>query len=178
MGQAGLVRVGVALLRDIAIRTPDFGAMPIHHVADHNGAPCRRGLVDHSLGAAEHPMVSVATLDANAGLVRADHLGLAQLGDGDRSTVFEAALRAAQHVHQTALADLKTKQVSEGRLKPLVGQRLEGLQIGRHRVQLRPKRRALGRRRHTICPVDGDIKTTRECCEAPSSLIAAATLEP
>ena len=109
MSQAGLVRIGVALLRHIAIRTPDLGAVAAHHVADHH------------FGAAENPVVGVAALDPHTGLVRADHPGPAQPGDGDLSPILEAALRPAQHVHQAALADPKAEQVGERPFEPLCG---------------------------------------------------------
>jgi hypothetical protein len=37
MGQAGLVRVRMALLRAIAIGTPNLGSVPVHQSPDHEG---------------------------------------------------------------------------------------------------------------------------------------------
>ena len=93
-------------------------------------------------------MVSVAALDAHARLVRCDHRGPAQGGHGGRATGAEAPLGALKQVHQPALAEGETEQVRQGRLQPLVGQRLEGLQIRRHRMQPRAERRAARRLRH------------------------------
>ncbi len=76
--------------------------------------------MDDGLVAAEDPMVGVASLDANARLVRADHLGLAQLGHGLLAPGHEAVLGAAQHVHQRALADPEAEDVGEARLEPLI----------------------------------------------------------
>ncbi len=104
--------------------------------------------MDEGLGAAEDPMVGVASLDANARLVRADHLGLAQLGHGLLTPGHEAVLSAAQHVHQHALADADAKDVCEGRLEPLIREALEGLQVGRQAVQARSERAAARRLRH------------------------------
>lgn len=61
--------------------------------------------MDHGVGAAEDLVKGIAALDTNAGLVRGDHVGLAQ---DCRSVVTlgrEHPLRAAPHVHQPALAD-------------------------------------------------------------------------
>jgi hypothetical protein len=56
MGQAGLMGSGMALLCAVAIGTPDAGPVPVHHGPDHDGAPGWRGLMDHRLAAAKHPM--------------------------------------------------------------------------------------------------------------------------
>jgi hypothetical protein len=59
----------------------------------------------------------------------------------------EGALRPAQHVHQAALAETQAEQIRERALQPLVGQGLEGLQIGCHGMDARSKRRSLRRLR-------------------------------
>ena len=87
-------------------------------------------------------MVGVAALDPDPGLVRGDHAGAAQGGDGVLAADLEPALGPAQQVHQPALADCQAEQVRKRRLQPLVGQRLVGLQVSRHRVQARAKRGA------------------------------------
>ena len=65
-------------------------------------------------------MVSVRALDAHAGLVAGDNLGLAQDRDGRITTGTEAALRAAEQVHQPALAEGEAEQIGERRLQPFV----------------------------------------------------------
>ncbi len=87
-------------------------------------------------------MVSVRALDAHAGLVAGDDLSLAQGRDGRVTAGMEAALRAAEQVHQPALAEGEAEQIGERRLQPLVGQGLEGLQVRRHRMQPRTERGA------------------------------------
>ena len=57
-------------------------------------------------------------------------------------------LRALEQVHQPALAERQTEQVRQGCLQSLVGQRLEGLEIRRHRMQPWAERRAPRRLRH------------------------------
>ena len=106
MGQAGLVGVGMALLRAIAIGTPDLGSAPIHQGPDHDGAPGRRGKMDNRLGAAKHPMIGVGALDPDARLVGGDDPGLAQRHDSLVTHGDEGALRPAQHGHEAALAVL------------------------------------------------------------------------
>ena len=69
MGQAGLVGVGMALLRAVAVGTPDLGPVPVHNRPDQDGAAGRRGVMDHRLGAAKHSMIGVGALDPNACLV-------------------------------------------------------------------------------------------------------------
>ena len=80
MRQTGLVRVGMTLLGDIAVGTSDLGPVSIHYLAHHHRPARRRALMHHRFGGAEKPMVGVASLDPNAGLVGRHHRGLAQLG--------------------------------------------------------------------------------------------------
>ena len=101
--------------------------------------------MDNRFSAAKHPMVGVASFDPHAGLVGGDDLGPAQRRDGLVALGREGALRTTQHVHQAALADGETEQVRERALQPLVGQGLEGLEIGRHGMHARPERRPLRR---------------------------------
>ena len=77
----------------------------------------------HGVGRVEHPVISVAALDPDAGLVRGDHSGPAQGGHGGLATGTEAPLRALEQVHQPALAERQTEQVRQGCLQSLVGQR-------------------------------------------------------
>jgi hypothetical protein len=62
-------------------------------------------------------------------------------------------LRTAEHVHQTSLTDRQAEQIGKRPLKPFVGQCLEGLQIGRDRMdplaERRPLRRVRQRGHHT-----------------------------
>ena len=58
---------------------------------------------------AEHPVVSVAPLDPDAGFVGGDNCGLAQGRYGLLAAGAEAALRPAKQVHQTALAELQAE---------------------------------------------------------------------
>jgi len=141
MGKAGLVCIRMSLLRGVAIGAPDIGPMPVHQRPDHDCATCRSGLMDNRLGATKHPLVGVASFDPHAGLVGGDDLGPTQRRDGDVALGREGTLRTAQYVHQAALADGETEQVREDALQPLVGQGLEGFEIGRHRMQPRPERR-------------------------------------
>jgi hypothetical protein len=93
-------------------------------------------------------MVGGAALDAHAGLVGGDDLGPPQRRNGGLATRTEARLRAAEQVHQPALAEAEPEQVGQRRLQPLIRERLKGLEIRRHRVQPRPERRALRFLRH------------------------------
>lgn len=58
----------------------------------------------------EQPAVSVRALDAHAGLVAGDDLSLAHHRDGRVTAGMEAALRAAEQVHQPALAEGEAEQ--------------------------------------------------------------------
>ena len=80
-------------------------------------------------------MVGVAALDAYAGLVRGDDGSPMQGRDGLVATRAKAPLRALEQVHEPALAEPQTEQVGQRRLQPLVGERLEGLEIRRHRME-------------------------------------------
>ncbi len=92
-------------------------------------------MVDDGLGAAEHPMEAVGALDADARLVAGHHLGAVQRRQGRVAAARELRLGPAQHVHQAALAHGEAEQVLHGALQPLVGQRLERLQVQRERVE-------------------------------------------
>lgn len=126
--------------------------MPVHHGAHYDRAAGRGGGVNDGLVAPEHPVVGVA-LDAHPGLVRAHHTCLTQPRYGVIAATCKMRLRTAEHVHQTALADRQAEQIGKRPLKPFVGQRLEGLQIGRDRMdpraERRPLRRVRQRGRHT-----------------------------
>ena len=148
MRQAGLLRVGMTLLGGIAIRQPDRRSVPLHHVPDHDGAARRRRVMDHGIVAAEHPMKRIAALDADAGLVRGDHFGLAEHRESIVALGHKSSLRPAEHVHQAALADGQSEEMVKGALQTLVGQGLEGLEIGGDRVEARAERRAFRRRGH------------------------------
>ena len=50
-------------------------------------------------------------------------------------------MRADEHVHQRALAHIKPERVVEQTAEPLVGKRLEALEVDRQRMNARPKRR-------------------------------------
>lgn len=58
----------------------------------------------------------------------------AQVGDGSVALGREGCLGTAQHIHQAALADRQPEKIGEGALQTLVGQGLERLQIGCHRM--------------------------------------------
>jgi hypothetical protein len=116
--------------------------MPIHHLAHHDGGARRRGRVHHGLRRVEEPVVGVRALDAHACFVAGDDLSPAQGRDGSVTTRMETALRAAEQVHQPALAERQSEQVGERRLQPFVRERLKGLEVRRHRVQPRAKGRA------------------------------------
>ena len=64
------------------------------------------------------------------------------------ATGLEAGLRTPEQVHQAALAEREPEQIRQGRLQPLVGEGLKGLEIGRHRMQPRAERRAASLLRH------------------------------
>jgi hypothetical protein len=91
--------------------------------------------VHHGLRRVEQPVIGVRAFDPHAGLVAGDDLSLAQGRDGRVATRTEAALRAAEQVHQPALAEREAEQVGERRLQPLIRERLKGLQVRRHRMQ-------------------------------------------
>ncbi len=114
--------------------------MPVHHGAHYDRAAGRGGGVNDGMVAPEHPVVGVAALDAHPGLVGADHPCLTQPRYGVIAATCKMRLRTAEHVHQTALADRQTEQIGKRPLKPFAGQRLEGLQIGRDRMD--PRRTA------------------------------------
>jgi len=108
--------------------------VPVHHRVHDGGGARRRGLVHHGVLAAEHPVVAGAALDPYSGFVRGHHLGTAQRRDGRLPPGLEPTLGAAEQVHQPALAEAQPEQVGERGLQPLVGERLEGLEVDGHRV--------------------------------------------
>ena len=122
--------------------------MPAHHLPHHDRTPRLRSLMDDCVGRMEDPVVSVATLKAHTRLVRGDDGGTAQRRDGLLAAGTEARWRPTEQVHQTALAEPQTEQVGQRRLQPLVGERLESLQIRCHRMQSWAERCAPRRLRH------------------------------
>ena len=104
--------------------------------------------MNNGLIAAKHPLKGIAAFDPHAGLVRGHDRGTAQGRDGTIAVGDEGSLRPAQHVHQPALADLQAEEIGQSILKPFIGESLEGLEIGRHGMQPRPKRRSLCRVGH------------------------------
>src|SRR5829696_8669848 len=132
--QAVLLRSRMALLGRIAIGEPDCRAMAVHYRPDHRGGARRRGLMNDGVLAAKHPVIRVCALDPHPGLVRSDDRGPAQRRAGILAWGLELTLRPAQQVHQPALADGEPEQVGERTLQPLVGQRLEGLEVSCHRM--------------------------------------------
>jgi hypothetical protein len=132
--KAGLLDLAMALLGRVAVRQPDRGPVARHRRLHHRGRPRRRGVVHHGLLAAEHPVVGGATLDPGPGLVGGDHLSATERRDGLRaprlaipsgcaewnlwqtSPGLEAALGAAQQVHQPALAEGHAEQLGQCRL--------------------------------------------------------------
>src|SRR3954451_8508092 len=71
-------------------------------------------------------------------------------GEADIRTVVDTARLGPGP--QPALADREPEQLGKRALQPLVGQRLEGLEVGCGRMQARPERRALDRRRRDRPP--------------------------
>ena len=82
MGETGLMRHAVPLLRRIAVGTPDLRPVAVHQVAHHDGAAGRSGAMDNRLARAEHPLKGVAALDPDTGLVGCHDLCPAQGSDG------------------------------------------------------------------------------------------------
>jgi hypothetical protein len=78
MGQTGLVPHSMTLLGSIAIRYPHFGFMSGHRVVHDQGRTAEVGGMDHGIGRAEHPLVSIAAFDPRARLIASDNLGAAQ----------------------------------------------------------------------------------------------------
>jgi hypothetical protein len=114
--------------------------------------------MNNGVWAAKHPVIGVCPLDPHPGLVRGDDRGSTQRRHGLLAPGLKAILCAPEQVHQPALADGKPEQVSQRGLQALVGERLEGLEIGRHRMQAGSERRALdhrGPRPHDARPAGG-----------------------
>jgi hypothetical protein len=150
MRQTGLMPLAVILLGGIAIRNPHRRLTPRHHfVHDPRGARII-GLMHDRAPAMENPMIRVRPLDPDAGFVAGHDLcrpkdRLRLLG-----LLFEPGMRADEHVHQRALAHAEPESIVEQAAQPLIGQRLEALEINRQRVDAwteRRRRRDRGRRR-------------------------------
>ena len=95
--------------------------------------------------AMENPVIRVRPLDPNAGFVAGDDLGGANNGLRLLGLDLEPGMGADEHVHQRALAHAQPERIAEQAAQPLIGQRLEALEINRQRMNARTKRR---RRRH------------------------------
>lgn len=138
------------LLRRSAVGTPDLRPVAIHQFAHHDGAAGRRGAMDDRVARVKHPLKGVAALDPRS--ARRSCRRRRPLPDEGRRSPHRARARRlpaiAAAVHQTPLADRQAEQIGEGALQALVGQGLEGLQIGRHRMDARPEGRADRGRRH------------------------------
>ena len=94
--------------------------------------------MDHGLGQAEDPAIGVAALDPHVGLVRGDHECRAKGRHGDLATGSEAPLRAAEQVHQAALAwGVSPNRSDSAACSHSLRERLEGLEIDRHRMKPR-----------------------------------------
>lgn len=122
--------------------------------------------MDNRVGAAKYPLIGVAPLDPHAGLVGGDDLGMAQHRNGLVALGCESALRPTQHVHQATLTDGQTEQVDERALQPLVGQGLEGFEIGRHSMQPGPEWRPFRRIGHGR----DDQRAARRAMHRPSPM--------
>ena len=75
---------------------------------------------------------------ANAGFVARHDLGGAQNGLRLIGLDFEPGLLSDEHVHQRALAHIEPERVVEQTAQPLVGKRLEALEVDRQRMNARP----------------------------------------
>ena len=150
MRQTGLLRGAMILLRGIAIRNPDLGLMPVHHLGHDACAARIIGLMHHRILAVEHPMVGVGPFDAHAGFVAGDDPRRAKKSLRLLGLDLKPRVSADEHVHQRALADGQAESLAEQEAQTLVGQRLKAFQINRKRMDARPKRRRRsdrGRRR-------------------------------
>ena len=141
MRQTGLMPLAVLLLRRIAIRNPDRRLMARHHLVHDAGGAGIIGLMHHRVLAVENPVIRVRPFDPNAGFVAGDDLGGANDGLRLLGLDLEPGMRADEHVHQRALAHAQPERVAEQAAQPLVGQRLEALEINRQRMDARPERR-------------------------------------
>ncbi|MCW2286176.1 hypothetical protein M2323_004014 [Rhodoblastus acidophilus] len=151
MRQACLVALAMRLLSRIAFRDPHLGSVAPHRLFHDASGAGIIGLMHHGVLAVEDPMISVRSLNPDAGLVAGhfargakDRLGLFNLD-------FETRVGADEHVTQRALADAKPERVAENEAQPLIGQRLETLIMHGERMDARPERRCGGdRRRRTF----------------------------
>ena len=145
MSKASLVTLPVPLLGGIAIRYPHCGFMSGHRVVhDPGGATEIRGM-DNGLGRAEDPLVGIAAFDPRARFVASHNLGAAQNPEGVGAFGGKDRCGALEHVHQSALAEMKPKQIAKCTLQPFVGKQLVRLEIERQGMNARAKRCALCR---------------------------------
>ena len=63
------------------------------------------------------------------------------------ASILNRGVRADEHVHQRALAHAEPERVEEQTAQPLVGKRLEALEVDRQRMNARPERRRCRHRR-------------------------------
>ena len=117
-------------------------------------------------------MEAVGALDADAGLVAGHHLGTVQRRKGRVATTGELRFGPAQHVGQAALADREAEQVLHGPFQPLVGQRLEGLQVQHQRVQAR----AEGCRTRSRRPLHHGLRAAAGAVHRQASMLLDARL--
>ena len=141
MSKTGLMPLAMVLLGRVAVGNPHFRHMPVHHLVHDAGGAGIVGLMHDRVLAVENPVIRVRPLDPNAGLVAGDDLGGANNGLRLLGLDLEPGMRADEHVHQRTLAHAQPERIAEQAAQPLVGQRLETLQIDRQRMDARSKRR-------------------------------------
>lgn len=102
--------------------------------------------MDHGIGRAEDPLVGIAAFDPCPGLVASHNFGAAQNSKAVGALGSEDRRGALEHVHQRALAEMKTEQIAECALQPFVREELMRLEIERQGMNAPAKRRAPCRR--------------------------------
>ena len=136
-------------------KSKPFGLCPaIISVHDAGGAGII-GLMHDRVLAMENPVIRVCPLDPNAGLVAGDNLGGARMAFAFSASISNRACERMNMFISAPSLTIKPESVAEHAAQPLVGQRLEALEINRQRMNARPKRRRRrdrGRRSFRLAP--------------------------
>lgn len=132
MRQAGLLADAMPLLGRVPVKDPHRWPVLGHHPDEQGRRLAWGGVMDNRFLAAERSVVGVDALDARPGLVRGCPTRLQQTRRRRVPDLGKTAKGVPQHVHQPALVEPHPEQVRQGRLRPFIEQRLEGLRVGSH----------------------------------------------
>jgi hypothetical protein len=120
------------------------GRLTAHHITHHLGRPAGLCIMHDGLVAQEHPVITVQSLNTDAGLITRDNLSLTQVVDNLQPDSLKRLMTAFEHIGQCALADIQPEHLIKHPRQPDKRNRRKGLQVQNQGVQPGAKRRAIG----------------------------------